>query len=351
MAILFGDIHLDNHADFGRPWREGCNTRLQSQLEVLARIFRICEEREDYSLVFLGDWYHRWRAVDTSVYSMVSRTLQDLLSNHPQVRLTMMPGNHDMPHKGNASVSTVDAYRAYPNVSVISEPTNVVIDGMHCSFVPYNQDHARMRDEALRLYDTQEGWLFSHIDIVGAVASIDGYVATDGVSLDDFDRFAGGVFGHYHMPQDFMAHDASEFIYVGAPMQLSWVDAMAGEEAEKVRGVIQLKNGIVTRIPIDSPRFQKITSDLKSDFRSQDYHLVTCKIDEADDLYQQVSKMGLPGNIRIMPVKAAKEGRSIVTRPTTASDAIAAYVKARGTLCELDAATLIGYGNYYLDGD
>lgn len=348
--ILFSDFHADAHAEFGRPWKDGCNTRLQSQLEVLRRIFQICEEQEDYSLVFLGDWYHRWRAVDTAVNSIVSRTLQELLRDHPAVRLYMMPGNHDMPHKGNAQVSTIDAYRAYPNVHVISEPVGLSIDDTFCAFVPYNQDHARMRDEALAVCRSQEAYLFSHIDIVGAVASIDGYVATDGVSLEDFDCYAGGVFGHYHMPQSWATSSAIGFHYVGSPMQLSWADAMTRSDIEATRGVIQFKNGIVNRIPIDSPRFVKITPDFKGDFRSQDYHMLTCKIEEADDLRQKATKIGID-NLRVMPAKPQKDGRAIVTRPTTSADAISAYVKARGTMCELDLATLIGYGNYYLNGE
>lgn len=348
--ILFSDFHLDNHAEFGRPWRDGCNTRLQGQLEVLKRIFQVCEEREDYVLVFLGDWFHRWRSVDTTIASVVSRTLQQLLHDYHNVRLYMLPGNHDMPNKANSKVSTIDAYRAYPNVRVISEPEWLSVDKTFCAFVPYNQDHERMRYEAKALCRSREAYLFSHLDIVGAVASIDGYVSTGGVSLDDFDGYAGGFFGHYHMPQSWMTHNASEFHYIGSPMQLSWVDASTPPEVEATRGVIQFKNGIVTRIPIDSPKFVKITDDFKGDFRSQDYHLMTCKIEDADDARQKAQRMGIVENLRVMPVKEQKEGRAIVTRPTTAVDAIEAYVRARvGAGHDVD--TLLGYGRYYLNGE
>lgn len=346
--ILFSDIHFSNHAEFGKPWKNGCNTRLQEQLKVLERIFALCQEYGESDLVFLGDWFHHWKAVDTLVTSMVSRTLYSLMDQYRNVSLWMMPGNHDMPNKNNPLVSTIDSYRGHNRIHVYSSPSVVWLNGgdTPCVFVPYNQDHEWVRNEALRLLPSSDAWLFAHLDIVGAEASIDGYVSTGGLKLEDLDGYAGGMFGHYHMPQNFVTKVGRDFHYVGSPMQLSWVDEMAGAEAESVRGVVRLKNGKVTRIPISSPKFIKMKWGEERSIGQDDYVLVTCDTDQADDAWEKCTQMGLP-SFRVMPKKKEREQKDIVTRPTTTSDAIEAYVKARGTLCELDAETLLGYGNYY----
>lgn len=348
--ILFSDFHADAHSEFARPWKDGCNTRLKSQMDVLTRIFEITQEEGEHTLVFLGDWFHRWKAVDTSVASMVSRTLYDLLDRHKDVSLVMMPGNHDMPNKNNPSVSTIDPYSAHSRIRVISSPSIVEIEGDPFAFVPYLSDHAKMRDNAVELSKkAKESWLFSHIDIVGAVASIDGYTASGGVCLEDLEVFSGGVFGHYHMPQDFESRGKKNFHYVGSPMQLSWVDQQAGKTAESVRGVMRFRDGRVDRIPIDSPKFVKVDKAHEGKLRSQDYHLVTCSIKDADDVHREwEKKLSGDSNFRVVPVSGEdKEEKPVVFRLSQADDAIETYAKTRGHLCECDLSTLISYGKYY----
>jgi DNA repair exonuclease SbcCD nuclease subunit len=350
-VIVFSDIHFSNHAEFGRPWKDGCNTRLEEQLKVLTKIFELCEEHSSRDLVFLGDWFHHWKAVDTPVTSAVSRVLYSLLDKHKNVTLHMMPGNHDMPNKSNPGVSTVDAYKGHSRINVYSSPTSVKLCGgeLPCVFVPYNQNHEWVRDESLRLLPSKEAWLFAHLDIVGAEASIDGYVSTGGLKLEDLDEYAGGMFGHYHMPQNFITKTGRDFHYVGSPMQLSWVDEMAGSAAEEVRGVMLYKEGRVQRISIDSPKFVKVMWGEDKNVRPEDYVMVTCAPEHADEVWEQCTKLGLP-SFKILPHKKVKESKPIFEAPPTVSDAVEAYVKSCGVFCELDLATLLSYGNYYING-
>ena len=351
--ILFSDFHADAHSEFAQPWKDGCNTRLKSQLDVLAQIFRIATEECEDTIVFLGDWFHRWKAVDTAVASMVSKTLYDLLNKNRDIRLVMMPGNHDMPNKNVPGVSTIDPYSAHPSIQVISSPSVVEIDGHPCAFVPYLSDHTAMRDNALALGKKASNmWLFSHIDIVGAVASIDGYTATGGVALEDLDIFAGGVFGHYHMPQDFTSKGMKNFHYVGSPMQLSWVDEQAGKDAEDIRGVISLVCGEINRVTIDSPKFVKVPYDYAGPLRSQDYHMISCDIQNAEEVHKMWSqKFSGDGNFRINPSKKEEEkSKTVLYRTSPAEDAIDTYAKTRGHMCECDLATLISYGKFYYAG-
>lgn len=345
--LLFSDTHFENFSEFATPWKEGCNSRLRSQLDVLDGIFHLTWLREQKHLIFLGDWFHRWNAVNTPVYSMVTRRLYDLLDRNSDVKLYMLLGNHDMPDKGNWAVHTLAAYSVHPSITVIDKPTTIQIDGHCCIFVPYHQNHDIIFSEVQRLSKLFSGnaWLFSHLDIIGARICLDGgkWKSDIGLNINSLgDHVTGGIFGHYHIPQELDEKTVPGFSYVGAPMHLSTVDANTND-----RRVLQLEKGVVTtHVLKGTPQFIKFSADdPPSTIRPEDYHIITCKPEDAAEVWYKYNKEKIS-----MKVACSKRNDDSILSvdPTNDVDMVKAWTRSHKGMCELDMAMLLNYAEYYM---
>ena len=352
MALILADFHTENFGEFALPWRDGCNTRLQEQLDVLQDIFELAWSLEENLLIFLGDWFHKWSSVSTVVYHMVTRKLYDLLGQDEHLKLIMIPGNHDMPAKRNWGVHTLAGYESHKRIRVIDEPKLLELEGHVCAFVPYHQDSSVTVAEAKALREkTNESkvWLFSHLDIVGARTGLDdrSWVSTYGAGVDDFDGFYGGFFGHYHVPQVLSNQHGSKFHYIGAPLHLSRQDAGTGE-----RGVMRFADGLTEFYPIDSSQFVQFHADKPPDMlRERDYHFVSCDTAVASDVKAYYENIGVY-HCKVLPVGSAKK-TSIPIAETyhTMKDSLRDYIaqqKKAGRIIKNQALAL-AYGAHYLE--
>ena len=342
--ILFSDSHFDNHAEFAMPWRDGCNTRLRDQLDALEEVFLFARLADETVIVHLGDWFHKWKAVETPVKSMVTHVLFGLLDSYPEIHLVMLVGNHDMTHKSDPTINTLSAYGSHPQITVVDQPMATYVQGRPCVFVPYYEDFNLSLAHAIDLCPSNDARLFTHIDIVGAQAGIDGYQSRGGLVLDDLDCYAGGLFGHYHMPQDMLNHRAGGFAYVGSPIQLSSFSA-----GELNHGFVQLdaSNQIVRHTLSMTPRFVKKTEDDNpSECREQDFHLVTCVNGDPVEVARKYSGL----HSRMIRPKKKKEGKAILQVKEN-SDEITEYIRLRPPACELDLVMVENYGRYYMRED
>jgi DNA repair exonuclease SbcCD nuclease subunit len=218
--IIFSDIHFKNYPEFASPWEDGCNTRLQSQLEALEYIFRSAEEYGSRALVFLGDFFDDWRSIYTPLHSKVINLLYRLLEQN-DAKLWLLPGNHDMINKESTRITTLDAIVGHPNINVVREPSIVDIEEAKCGFIPYTNDYTWWMEQARYMADKEVSVLFSHVDVVGAEASIEGYTSAGGIDAKEMGKMFKWVFlGHYHMRQTL----APKVVYVGSPLQLRRVE-------------------------------------------------------------------------------------------------------------------------------
>lgn len=355
--LILSDFHFDVHPEFALPWKDGCNTRLRSQLDLLEKIFELGWSLDESNFVFLGDWFHKWSSVSTVVCSMVTRKLYELLSRDEHTRLYMLPGNHDVPDKRNWGIHTLASYDGHPKIRVIDQPRIIELDGVTGIFVPYHQDPTLLLAEAETLRkESKESdtWLFSHLDMVGAKTGLSdrSWISPSGLSVDDLSAFAGGFFGHYHIPQTLVDSAAQEFRYVGAPLHLSTLDADTGE-----RGVLHVGENAggdgIEFIPLDSPRFIKFDSENPpANLRQQDYHLILANAEQASSVEAQYRNDGLMCRILY---KDKKKGEAPIQmeQPDSMANALESYVAMRqqGNRKLVNAELMLSYGQYYLESE
>jgi len=279
--VVYSDIHRHNYSEFATPVADGVNSRFISQLRVLDKIFEIAHERGERNIISLGDEFEKWESLYTPLYAAATKHLYDLLEKYPDVVLFIVAGNHDLPNKYNAGISTILAWGAHPRIQIITEPIIYGIDDVACAMIPYNQDHTRIAEAAAALKAKGATRVFSHLDIIGGEASIEGYVGQAGLSLDNFMGFECGVFGHYHMPQIWTPSYAPKGLgYAGCPLQLRPIDRDQDKGCVYVR-----QDGSVEFIPIRSPQFRFIDlPNMESLQDKENYYYVSHKKSDAGDI-------------------------------------------------------------------
>lgn len=337
--IVFSDIHFHNWAEFSRPWKKGLGTRVRDQLKVLTEIFALTQTpgRKSETILFLGDWYQNWNSIHTNLHAVVTDHLYDLLEQYPDVDLVMLPGNHDMPDKSSAECLTFSSYSAHPRITVVQEADSYEIEGTPWGLVPFSEDPTVLIEALCEFLETGVRHLGGHLDIAGASASIDGYVAKRGWSLDIFEEFDLALFGHYHQPQRWFGPETDRnpygvCRYVGGPIQLNRVDS--GQD----RGVVGVydeddycgaENGSIP-IVIDSPRFVMLQGMVNTDtLRDRDYHYVACDRNDAHDLMRYYENAGLKALPLLRDDKKSRNEEDSV--PISPGNVIDSYVTSKNS--------------------
>jgi DNA repair exonuclease SbcCD nuclease subunit len=258
----------------------------------------------------------------------------------------MLPGNHDMTNKRDTFVNTIAAYAAHPKITVIEKPTVMeIIAGVPCVFVPYNEDPNTILEAALRLSE-RDAWLFSHLDVVGARAGIDGYVMKTGLDLTALDKYAGGILGHFHTPQDLSSRQ--NFCYVGSPMQLHWCNAGTDH------GAIIWRPGDAEMAfeELDAPRFFEFDGGTDAyppavlpSCTTNDYFRITCQSLEQAAEFRRLWE---GWNLVLETVLPEKAEAHAALKGSTHHEMLDEYMTERSGVCELELADLLSWSNFYL---
>jgi len=215
MFLIFSDLHIYTH--------KGRNNRLEDCIDALKWVFDVAKERKVSHVICVGDLFHDRQIIDILTYQTAFQVFADNSQEDFQVHLLI--GNHDCWYSDKWNISSVVPLSSVDNISVISAPTEVTMDGHNVAFLPYTKNPAR------DLKNVGGDILFAHVAIDGALWNVyantraDVIIEHDGemeiVSPDIFDRWKRVFLGHYHAEQQLS--DTVE--YVGSPLQLTFGEA------------------------------------------------------------------------------------------------------------------------------
>ena len=126
----------------------------------------------------------------------------------------MIPGNHDMSSTGELQRSSVEIFKGFPNVDIITKPLE--LQGVF--YLPWS--HSIYED--LKKYKGNSQILVSHFGLNEARLQ-SGLSVKTRVQLKDLNRFKLVLLGHYHLPQ--MVHDDyTTLYYTGSLCHRDWND-------------------------------------------------------------------------------------------------------------------------------
>lgn len=187
LFIVGGDVHLHNWQQFNPLDTNGLPRRLNIGINVVQQGIDYAK-KFNVPFVINGDLLHSKNSLDPAVIHAV----HDLFAVASGVRIILNTGNHEIPDKFNANVTTLDWLA--DRVTLVKEPALIELPAVNLHVVPYSGDHKAQMSKILDIRGSREGVL----DIVVA------HFPTNGVDLGNYKLESPIEFADFH-PEKFDA--------------------------------------------------------------------------------------------------------------------------------------------------
>lgn len=250
--IFFTDSHFHLFTDFSKPDEQYVNDRFKEQVETLQKIFDIAR-KEQATVIFGGDLFHKRNAVNTKVYNTVFSTFA--INNDVQVLL--LRGNHDATTNSLYTDSSIDTFDYLPNVSVIKSLSTITKDNVNLVFTAYGDETEEIKSYINSSYDKDMvNILVGHLGVEGSLTGKGSHRLEGAFGYQDLqpELYDFILLGHYHRRQYF---NNPNHLYGGSLMQQSFSDE---QESNGVH-LIDTDKLETTYIPLDTRRFITIQGD------------------------------------------------------------------------------------------
>ena len=202
--------------------------------------FPTLEEYGINTVVDMGDTFDSRKGIDFSALSWAKNNYYDRLQEMG-VKVHTIVGNHTAYYKNTNNVNAVDLLlREYDNVTVYSEPTEVMLDQLPTLFIPWiNQEN---EETTLKLIKkTTCPCAMGHLELQGFRVNRQ-IVMEHGLEGKLFGKFERVFSGHYHT----RSNNGTVF-YLGNPYEIYWTDV--GD----TRGFTIFDTETLEHTPIDNP--------------------------------------------------------------------------------------------------
>lgn len=167
----------------------------------------------------LGDIVERRKYINFATSARLETDLIKPLANR-NITTYYVVGNHDTYYKNTNTINAMGQLygdRAYPNMTIVSDPTEFEFDGCKIVLMPWMcQDNM---ENALNLINTTSSQvLMGHLELSG-FEMYKGAVIDHGMSSSVFDKFDVVCSGHYHHKST-----RGNINYLGCPFEITWSD-------------------------------------------------------------------------------------------------------------------------------
>jgi DNA repair exonuclease SbcCD nuclease subunit len=175
---------------------------------------------EEYGItvvIDMGDTFDSRKGIDFSALSWAKNNYYDRLQEMG-IKVHTIVGNHTAYYKNTNNVNAVDLLlREYDNVTVYSEPTEVMLGQLPTLFIPWiNQEN---EESTLKLIQkTSCPCAMGHLELQGFRVNKQ-IVMEHGLESKLFGKFTRVYSGHYHT----RSNDGTVF-YLGNPYEIYWTD-------------------------------------------------------------------------------------------------------------------------------
>jgi len=168
-------------------------------------------------VIHLGDAFDSRKGIDFSALLWAKNNIFDRLQEM-SIDVHLITGNHDCYYKNTNQVNAVDLLlREYDNVTVYSEPAEVLLDKLKVLFIPWiNQEN---EESTLKLIQNSTcHCAMGHLELQGFRVNKQ-IVMEHGLESKLFEKFSKVFSGHYHT----RSTNGTVF-YLGNPYEIYWTD-------------------------------------------------------------------------------------------------------------------------------
>ncbi len=169
------------------------------------------------TVIDMGDTFDSRKGIDFSALSWAKNNYYDKLQQMG-IKVHTIVGNHTAYYKNTNDVNAVDLLlREYDNVTVYSQPTEVLLDKLKVLFIPWiNQEN---EETTLKLIQkTSCKCAMGHLELQGFRVNKQ-IVMEHGLDSKLFEKFSLVFSGHYHT----RSNNGTVF-YLGNPYEMFWSD-------------------------------------------------------------------------------------------------------------------------------
>jgi hypothetical protein len=202
--------------------------------------FPTLEEQGITTVVDMGDTFDSRKGIDFSALSWAKNNYYDRLQEMG-VKVHTIVGNHTAYYKNTNEVNAVDLLlREYDNVTVYSEPTEVMLGELPTLFIPWiNQENEEKTFKLIK--KTSCKCAMGHLELQGFRVNRQ-IVMEHGLESKLFGKFERVYSGHYHTRSD-----NGTVFYLGNPYEIYWTDVSDS------RGFHIFDTETITHEPINNP--------------------------------------------------------------------------------------------------
>lgn len=199
LFVIGGDVHLHNWQQFNPMDTNGLPRRLNIGINVLQQGLDYAK-KFNVPFVVNGDLLHSKNSLDPAVIHAVHELFATEFMGSSRVILNT--GNHEIPDKFNANVTTLDWLSG--TAQVVKEPTLIELPDVNLHVVPYSGDHKTQMHKMLDIRGSREGVsdiLIAHFPTNGV--DLGNYKLESPIEFADFhpEKFDAVLFNDIHKHQ------------------------------------------------------------------------------------------------------------------------------------------------------
>lgn len=210
----------------------------------LAQVKKLINDTNPDKVIIAGDLLDTFAVIRSEVLDLWSKFFRDIKDCY------VIVGNHDMAGVDNG-VHALEAFKAYPGVTIVDEEFSIYADGMTICMLPFFRDKPFFEATCKTFHGD---YLFCHQSFNGAQFE-NGFFDPHGADPECVSGFKAVLSGHVHKEQQF-----KNIYYPGTPFQHNFGDA---GEAKGVFTIELTKEGynVLEKHTLDMPTFNVIEMD------------------------------------------------------------------------------------------
>jgi len=202
--------------------------------------FPTLEKEGITTIVHMGDAFDNRTGVNFGALSWAKDNIFDPIKERG-IKLHLIVGNHDSYYKNTNDINGVDLLlREYDNVTVYSEPTEVLLDNLKVLFIPWiNQENEKLSLNTIK--KTTCRCAMGHLELQGFRVNRQ-ILMEHGLESKLFEKFETVFSGHYHTRSD-----NGTVFYLGNPYEMFWNDV------NDPRGFHIFDTETLEHVPVNNP--------------------------------------------------------------------------------------------------
>lgn len=220
-AITFTDIH------FGL--KNNSTVHNEDCISFIKEMINVAKELGIKKCIFMGDYFHNRNTINIHTLNYGLEGLK-LLNDNFETSWFLV-GNHDMYHRHNRDITSINMANSFDNIKFINE---IYTEG-DCTFLPF-----LINDEHHTLRSIKSKYVFGHLELPGYLLNKMVVMPEhNGETQEDFEQCEWVFSGHFHKRQiKKLSNGKTNICYTGNCFPHDFSDAWDDE-----RGMMVIEHG------------------------------------------------------------------------------------------------------------